>query len=345
MADPASRTALLGSWLSAWQTRPALRWVTFAIVLGAYAIASLSPFDWHIPRQVANHAERTPEGWQFDAPGIALAPPPHDWLEAARRTETLELSLNVRPGAVAQSGPARILTISRDAYIRNLTLGQEGSDLVLRLRTEDTDINGTVAGQPFARIPEVFHPQRWTTIDLEIVPGQLTLAVDGRTALAVELPSRVVETWDPAFSLALGNEPTCNRPWLGEIRRAVIRAPGYERDYVRDGDLQAPASCWAMAHPPALVPFRLFLPEDAFSNVLMYIPLGVLVGLMLAGRGRYALLRGLPLIAAVSVTFELTQLLIESRFPSIDDVVCNTIGGGLGLAFALVLTRSAGRRA
>ena len=38
--------------LSVWQTLPAARWGTLALVLGVYAIASLEPFDWQIPRQV-----------------------------------------------------------------------------------------------------------------------------------------------------------------------------------------------------------------------------------------------------------------------------------------------------
>src|SRR5690606_32503949 len=169
MAKVAPRT-----WLALWDSVPVLRRGALAVALGIYAFASLEPFDWQLPRQVANRAEQTPDGWRFAAPGIALAPPPHDWLEAARAAETLELSLTVRPHSATQAGPARILTISRDTHMRNLTLGQEGDDLVLRLRTEDTDLNGLIAGEPFARVEDVFRSGRWLTIDLRIEPGRLS---------------------------------------------------------------------------------------------------------------------------------------------------------------------------
>ena len=122
MANAAPRTGTPRSVLSVWQTLPMARWGTLALVLGVYAIASLEPFDWQIPRQVANHAERTRDGWSFAAPGIVIAEPPHDWLDAARAAETFTLSLVVRSRSAAQSGPARIVTMSWDTHMRNLTL-------------------------------------------------------------------------------------------------------------------------------------------------------------------------------------------------------------------------------
>jgi hypothetical protein len=163
---------------SLWRTRPAVRWGALAVGLSVYAIASLEPFDWEIPTRVPNRAERAPDGWRFAAPGIVIAEPPHDWFEAASAAETLGLSLIIRPLSAAQSGPARILTISRDAHMRNLTLAQEDDDLVLRLRTEDTDLNGLRAGEPFARLEDVFRSGRWLSIDLQIGPGELTIALD-----------------------------------------------------------------------------------------------------------------------------------------------------------------------
>ena len=122
MANVAPRTGTPRSVLSVWQTLPAARWGTLALALGVYAIASLEPFDWQIPRQVPNYAERTRDGWSFAAPGIVIAEPPHDWLEAARAAETFTLSLVVRSRSAAQSGPARIVTMSWDTHMRNLTL-------------------------------------------------------------------------------------------------------------------------------------------------------------------------------------------------------------------------------
>jgi VanZ like family len=334
-AKVAQRPSLLRSFAAIWRTRPAVRWSSLAVGLSVYAIASLEPFDWEIPKRVPNRGERTAEGWRFAAPGIVVAEPPHDWLETASAAETLGLSLVIRPLSVAQSGPARILTMSRDAHMRNLTLAQDGDDLVLRLRTEDADLNGLLAGEPFARLEDVFRSAGWLSIDLQIRPRKLTIALEGQPALVVPLPPAVVRTWDPSFGLALGNEMTCDRPWLGEIRAAVLRAPDRVQNYADANAMQVPAACWAIGYPPALVPFRLFLVQDAIRNTLMYGPLGLLLGLIMRSSGYAALLMGLLVIFGVSVTFEIAQLFVASRFSAIDDTIYNTIGGGLGLAFVL----------
>jgi VanZ like family len=330
---------------STWRTRPALRWGALAVGLAVYAIASLEPFDWELPTRVPNRAERAPEGWRFAAPGIVVAEPPHDWLEAASAAETLGLSLVVRSLSAAQSGPARILTMSRDAHMRNLTLAQEDDDLVLRLRTEDSDLNGLLADEPLARIEDVFRSAGWLSIDLQIRPRELTIALDGQPALIAALPPAVVRTWHSSFSLALGNEMTCDRPWLGEVREAVVAAPDRVRDYADPAAMHAPAACWAIGYPPALVPFRLFFLQDALRNILMYGPLGLLVGLMARSTGYGALFGGLLVILGVSVTFEVAQLFVASRFSTIDDTIYNTLGGGLGLALALYCRRRGRRRA
>jgi VanZ like family len=345
MANAAPRTGPQRSWWSLWHSVPAVRWGALVVVLGAYAIASLEPFDWQLPKQVPNHAERTRDGWRFAAPGIVRAEPPHAWLEPARAAETFALALVVRPRSAAQSGPARIVTMSWDTHMRNLTLAQENGDLVLRLRTQDTDRNGLRDGEPVARVRDVFGSARWVAVDLRIRPGQLTIAIDGRPAVVRALPPRVLETWDPAFSLALGNETTCDRPWLGEIRTAVVEAPGRRRDYAQAENARSPASCWVIGYRPALAPLRVFLVEDAIRNTLMYIPLGVLFGLMMRSRARFAFGRGVLAIVGVSVTFELTQLFVASRFPSIDDVLFNAVGGSFGLTLALLLTQCSRRGA
>jgi hypothetical protein len=74
------------------------------------------------------------------------------WLETAtpasflsseiRRTGQFTLSARVATANTVQVGPARIISMSEDPYHRNFTLGQEGSSLVVRLRTPLTGENG-----------------------------------------------------------------------------------------------------------------------------------------------------------------------------------------------------------
>ena len=340
-----SLSRLRGSIRSAWRDRPAVRRIALLAALGLYAFLSLEPFDWQLPRQQPNHAERLPDGWRFPGPGIVIAEPPHPWLEAAQDAETIGVSLLVRPSSSAQSGPARILTMSRDTHLRNLTLAQEDDDLVVRLRTEETDLNGLRAGEPIARLENVFGTGSWVAIDLRIRPRELAITVDGARALITELPGSVLESWHSFLRLALGNEITCDRPWLGEIQKAVVEVPGGSTDYARRDDVDVPATCWVLGYAPAIVPFRLFLPQDALRNVLMYLPLGCLLGCLIRSRTHRAFAGGLLAVVVVSAALEVAQLFVASRFASIDDTICNIIGGGIGLGLAWWLTRAAsGRR-
>ncbi|MGH6916506.1 MAG: hypothetical protein ACREJ0_02275, partial [Geminicoccaceae bacterium] len=267
----------------------ALRWSALAVLLAIYAALSLEPFDWRFPGRVVNGAIALADGWSFPRAGIVIADPPLDRLGAAIEAETLDVALEVRPSATGQTGPARILTISQDAYRRNLTLAQDGDDLVLRLRTEDTDRNGTRDGRPVARLGDVLAAGEWLAIEVRLRPGRLTIAIDGVPQLSAALPSAVLATWDKSFGLALGNEMTCNRPWLGDIRNAVITGPDGAASYAELRHVDRPAACWATRHPPKLVPLFPFDLSDALRNTAMYLPLGCLLGMMVQRRSRRTL--------------------------------------------------------
>lgn len=324
--------------LALWQVT-GVRWVALALLLAIYAVLSLAPFDWRIPQRIVNGAAQIAEGWTFPTPGIVIADPPFAWLRSAQEAEALELSLEVRSAASRQAGPARLLTISEDIYDRNLTLAQDGDELVLRLRSEDTDSNGTRDGNPVARLTNVLPAGEWVAIDLGIRARRLTIAIDGKQKLEAVLPPSVLATWNSSYGLALGNEMTCNRPWLGEIRKAVIAGPGGATDYALAAQAQAPATCWTMSHPPKLVPLLELNLQDALINTLMYLPLGCLLGLMVRGRGALTFGMLVLMVAGVSLAFETAQLLLPSRFPSIDDVIFNTLGGMLGIWLGFWLTK------
>lgn len=77
------------------------------------------------------------------------------------------LDIGFASNQAAQTGPARILTISAGSQARNLTLGQEGSDLVVRLRTGVSGVNGLY---PQLVLQNVLSDGR---------PHRLTLTYDG----------------------------------------------------------------------------------------------------------------------------------------------------------------------
>jgi hypothetical protein len=102
---------------------------------------------------------------------------PRRWLETptavkvlsnkVRETSQLTMSAIVASANLAQEGPARIISISADPFHRNLTLGQEQVDLVIRLRTLLTGENGT---KPELVVPDFF---------IDSVPRHLILSYDG----------------------------------------------------------------------------------------------------------------------------------------------------------------------
>lgn len=74
---------------------------------------------------------------------------------------------------------------------------------------------------------------------------------------------------------------------------------------------------------------------EFFANVLMFMPLGFLIGLALPRRIAWL---ALLLIPAFSAAIELTQsTFLAARFATVHDVIANTVGGGIGalVAFAI----------
>jgi len=93
--------------------------------------------------------------WSLDS----LPPTGSESLPFARQTQALKqagrftLSAVVQTGDTAQTGPGRIVSLSADPLHRNFTLGQEGPDLVFRLRTPMTGLNGS---DPALTVPGFF---------------------------------------------------------------------------------------------------------------------------------------------------------------------------------------------
>lgn len=78
---------------------------------------------------------------------------------------------------------------------------------------------------------------------------------------------------------------------------------------------------------------------EAGANVVMFLPFGVLVGLLVR-RSWLVVVLGF----ALSATIELAQLLfLPSRVPTVQDVVLNTLGAALGV-LGLRLVRSVAAR-
>ncbi len=84
---------------------------------------------------------------------LAAASPPNTWWATADAAADLSVAVKERGELTvvvvaatadpSQKGPARIVSLSKDAKHRNFTLGQDGPDIVFRLRTGIAGPNGT----------------------------------------------------------------------------------------------------------------------------------------------------------------------------------------------------------
>jgi hypothetical protein len=103
-ASAAHRPDLSRPLASIWRARPAVRWGALAVALGATGSRPWSRSSGRSRHRCQIVPSEPPDGWRFAAPGIVIAEPRHDWLEAASAAETLRLSLVIRPLSAAPLG-------------------------------------------------------------------------------------------------------------------------------------------------------------------------------------------------------------------------------------------------
>lgn len=109
------------------------------------------------------------------------------FLETLRRTGQLTILVWMTPENVTQTGPARIVTGSRDPFRRNFTLGQMGRTLTFRLRTPNTGGNGM---DPALYTPPVLSAGRQSFIAATYDGAVSKIYVDGKLVARANLASR-----------------------------------------------------------------------------------------------------------------------------------------------------------
>lgn len=138
--------------------------------------------------------------------------------DSIRLTGRLTVEAWLRPAALDQTGPARILTISSGSSSRNFTLGQDGPRFEVRMRhTRSTD-----NGQPSLATP----PDSATTNLTHVVytrdrVGRTRLYLDGQLVREEVGPGTTVN-WDGSYPIALGNELSNDRPWRGTLHLVAL---------------------------------------------------------------------------------------------------------------------------
>ncbi|UHD15279.1 VanZ family protein [Thiocapsa bogorovii] len=318
-------------------SRGQIKILIFIPFLLVYWAVGLYPFTFEPPKHVVNQAERTADGGlSFPAVGIARTSGAPEWLSALQDTSRLELRLVARTDNPDQRGPARLFTISDGVSDRNLTLGQEGADLVIRVRRPGSDANGT----PALKLADIFRDADWHEIRVRVEPGRLAVTVDDKARVEQALSGSPFPEWNPEYALAMGNELPYGRAWTGEIRAASVDIDGRTIDVLDPAEIDLPGSWWEMRsfNPWDIDHKRAYYANaDIYINFFGFIPFGALL-LLLFGR-RLSIVHIMLLGAALSLSIETLQILLP-RHPSVTDLVLNTLGAGVGAALARMAIRS-----
>jgi glycopeptide antibiotics resistance protein len=94
----------------------------------------------------------------------------------------------------------------------------------------------------------------------------------------------------------------------------------------------------------ALIPFHDYEVGDALTNVVVFVPLGILIPLLMR---RPSWWKVLLTAAAVSLTIELLQLAAQRLFSGghvadVNDLIWNTVGGVVGFTIVVLVARVPG---
>ena len=285
---------------------------------------------------VENRIEYDPgDALIFRDPSIARTKGAPVWLKNAIVSGKVSIDLRVTPDSSSQDGPARIFALSQDYLSHNLVIGQDQSDLVVRLRRPGSQSDG----QPAFVVGKVFEAGITRDVLVRIEPTNLHVEIDGRPVIDSTLPEGALKSWDDGYRLALGNEVVGLRPWNGKIERAVVRTPAYSDDLLAAGRLQKPKQWWQI--PGRLrVPFAFSFPEDVLPTLLhlfAFTPIGIAASRSPHARKSYPLIMVLILILAVGI--EASKVLIAGRHPTVINMIANFSGGLLGaIALPYVLS-------
>lgn len=309
------------------------------IAIIAYWAVGFYPFQWFSPFAAhENVLEKTAAGGlSFPGRGIAFSETAPAWVSTAIEDNSFAVALEVRSYDTRQTGPARIFTVSKDHDHRNFTVGQSGRDLVVRLRTTATGPNGT----PDYLISEVFGNATPRRIVVRVKPHEIRIEVNGRQRLVSALPPSALATWDLDYRLALGAEFTFQRPWRGELKRAVVRVRDRQFSYTA-ANLRTPhtyrlsvESLRDRAHDFMSGSLQDVNAVDWIINLVGFAPFGFVLARV--GRRTASVMLVCAGCAALSLSIEVGQFFFETRNPQAVDLVLNILGGGIGAWLSISL--------
>lgn len=168
----------------------------------------------------AKSLRQSAEGLEILGPTLLQsANPPRRLLKAIEEAGGMTIEAWILPANRQQTGPARIVTFSKNSSERNFTLGQDKDAFEVRVRTPKTSTNGL----PGISAKASSRPSTdWTHVVYTCNrQGQAKLFLNGTLEQELALGAGP-SNWDATLLLGVGNELSRDRPWLGRLRLLAI---------------------------------------------------------------------------------------------------------------------------
>lgn len=253
-----------------------------------------------------------------------------------------------------QVGPARIITYSRNPLAWNFTLGQDGEDLIFRLRTSEND---AVAGCREFHVTDIFKNLRRRHLAITYNGQVMRFFADGIRLAENKQIQGDFRNWEKNHSLAIHDEITGERFWKGKIFRFSIYNRVLGENEISRASTGNPAGGYLYQYKPEdqnwkplryrnlfVTVDRVFDLSDCVANILAFIPISCLLFFALPAflrRKQWLSWFVLPLTFGVSIslTFEFSQRFIAGRVPCLADLAYNVLGTLIGCILLMVCVR------
>ena len=179
-------------------------------------------------------------------------------ISAIRRSGALTIEAWIKPRVKKQSGPARIVTLSKNSTNRNFTLGQDGRKYDVRLRTTQTNTNGlpSLSSRQDSLTENLTH-----TVYTRDREGNATIWLNGEVSSS-KTADGSFSNWDNSMRIALGNELDKSRTWKGTyylvgIYSRALSAEEVQQNFSAGAGALAPPILARKARDPREIHFEL----------------------------------------------------------------------------------------